>query len=155
MERKTRPQQSRRIVVSRPITPALRNAVELWAQARTDPECPRRQDLLRDKTRIVGEFFTFTDKHPGQVTPLHVATWSAHLEDQGLTAATIYHRLSQLSSWYKWALSDEQLREAVKVSQARMFVTVSCGVLDPLQSALRCARAGHGRPLFVNHETGE
>jgi site-specific recombinase XerD len=109
-----------KIAVRRTLAPALRNAVQLWAEARTDPESPRRQDLLRDKTRAVGEFFTFTDKHPGQVTPLDVATWSAHLEDQGLAAATIYHRLSQVSSWYKWALSDEQLREAVKANPVEL-----------------------------------
>jgi hypothetical protein len=35
------------------------------------------------------EFFTFTGKHAGQVTPLDVATWSAHLEDRNLGTATI------------------------------------------------------------------
>jgi len=51
-------------------------------------------------------------------------------------------------------------RLLLEVSQARMFVTVFYGVLDPLQGAglkarLRYARAGHDRPLLVNHETGE
>lgn len=108
------------ITIRRVLTPVLRNAVALWAQARTDQESPRRADLVRDKTRAVGDFFTFTGKHPGQVTPLDVATWTAHLEDQGLAPATIYNRLSQVSSWYKWALSDEQLREVVKVNPVEL-----------------------------------
>ena len=104
------------ITVRRPTSPALRNAVALWARAKTDTDSPRCHDLLRDKTRAVGQFLAFTGKHPGQVTPLDVATWSAHLEDRGLAAATIYHHLSQVSSWYGWAMDDDRLREVVKTN---------------------------------------
>ena len=109
-----------RITIRGALTPALQNAVQLWAEARTDLESPRREHLLRDKTRTVGDFFQLTGKHPGRVMPLHATTWTAHLEDQELAPATIYHRLSLLSSWYRWALSDGALREAVKVNPVEL-----------------------------------
>jgi len=100
--------------------PAVRRAIQVWANARTDPESGRRRDLVRDKTRIVTEFFEFTGKHPGQVTPLDVATWIAHLQDQELAAATVYNRLSQVSSWYTWAISDDRLRQEVKTNPVNL-----------------------------------
>lgn len=47
---------------------ALRGAVSLWASATTS-ESERRQDLLRDKQRIVLSFFRHTEKLPSEVEP--------------------------------------------------------------------------------------
>ena len=88
---------------------ALQNAISLWADARTDPESARRRDLLRDKTRAVTDFFTYIGKHPAQVTALDVKAWQAELERRGLLATTIYARISRVSSFYEWAMSDPDL----------------------------------------------
>jgi hypothetical protein len=35
-----------------------------WADTRTDPSSSRRHDLIRDKTRVVSEFFSVCGKSP-------------------------------------------------------------------------------------------
>ena len=92
---------------------ALQNAISLWADARTDPESARRHDLLRDNIRATTDFFTYTDKHPAQVTALDVKAWQAELERRGLSAATIYARISRVSSFYEWAISDPDLCQEI------------------------------------------
>lgn len=96
------------------ISPALHNAIGLWALATTDPETERRRDLLRDKMRVVGDFFTYTSKAPGMVTPLDVATWRAELEGRGLAPGTVYSRISRVSSFYRWALATPELEAAIR-----------------------------------------
>ena len=93
---------------------ALHNAIGLWADASTDAASLRRRDLLRDKTKAVTAFFEHCPKHPAQVTPLDVKTWQAHLEGQGLAPATVYARMSRVSSFYAWALSDPALGKAIR-----------------------------------------
>jgi len=92
---------------------ALQNAIALWADARTDPESARRRDLLRDKTKAVRDFFAYTDKHPAQVTALDVKAWQAELESRSLSAAIVYARLSRVSSFYEWAMSDPDLCQEI------------------------------------------
>jgi len=106
---------------------AVENAVRLWADARTDPHSARRRDLLRDKARaLIGDgehgrtgepvamgFFTFTRKHPAEVTPLDVKVWQAHLEEHGLSASTVYAKTSRLSSFYRWAMGDPDLSQVI------------------------------------------
>jgi len=99
--------------ISTPVTPGLQNAIALWADAKTDADSERRLDLLRDKTRAVTMFFESTGKHPGQITPLDVKVWQAELESKGLAPSTVYGRISQVSSFYGWALSDDALRQEV------------------------------------------
>ena len=94
----------------KPLPPALRNAIALWADAKTGAGSERRLDLLRDKTKAVGDFFKSVGKHPGQVTALDVKIWQAELEGRKLAPATIYGRISQVSSFYEWALGDDDLR---------------------------------------------
>jgi hypothetical protein len=78
-------------LVANEITPnvAIRNAVELWANATTS-EGTRRDDLLRDKQQVVLAFFDFINKHPAEVLPMDVRKWLATLEKQGRRTATIY-----------------------------------------------------------------
>ena len=91
----------------------LQNAISLWADARTDPESARRRDLLRDKTRAVADFFTYIGKHPAQVTALDVKAWQVELERRVLSTSTIYARISRVSSFYEWAMSDPDLCQEI------------------------------------------
>lgn len=101
---------------------ALRNAVRLWADSSTVPDSARREDLMRDKQRAVTTFFLFARKHPGEVTPQDVKDWQASLEAKGLRPATIYVRVSFLSSFYEWVMRDPELGRLIgknPVTQAR------------------------------------
>lgn len=101
---------------------ALWNAIELWAQSNTRPETFERNYKLQDKIVAVRAFFAFANKHPGEVTPTDVATWRQHLESLGQKPATVYARLSRLSSFYRWLMSHPQLSthiQANPVLQAR------------------------------------
>jgi integrase len=101
-------------------SPALRNAITLWADATTAPAAARRADLLRDKTAMVGAFFTYTCKPPEQVTEIDVKAWQAELEGRGLAAATVYGYLSRLSSFYQWALQDPALAQRIGRNPVRL-----------------------------------
>jgi len=101
---------------------ALKNAIELWASNSTRPETFDRDTKLLDKISIVKSFFAFINKGVGDITPSDVEEWHNYLTQQGKKAATIYTRLSRLSSFYKWLLSNPHLASYVKynpVIQAR------------------------------------
>jgi len=102
-----RPEQGGRL------SPAIQNAIALWADATTDPNTPRRHDLLRDKTQAVADFFAYTGQPPHLVTPLDVEAWRAELERRGLAAATIYAQTSRISSWYNWAMQEKTLQQEI------------------------------------------
>jgi len=89
---------------------ALQNAITTWADATTDAGSRRRHDLLRDKTRAVSSFFQHVRKEPQLVTPIDVKVWQAQLEDRELAPATVYARISRLSSFYRWAVAAEVLQ---------------------------------------------
>jgi hypothetical protein len=86
---------------------ALQGAVSLWASVTTG-ESERRQDLLRDKRRIVLSFFQHTGKLPGEVEPADVQGWLRDLEEKGVKPGTTYQHACLLSSFYSWALKDGQ-----------------------------------------------
>jgi len=88
---------------------ALRNAIRLWAERTTRPETNERESKLGDKVQAISRFFAFVDKHPGEVTPVDVEAWRAHLEAVGNKPATVYARISRLSSFYRWLMADPQL----------------------------------------------
>lgn len=89
---------------------AIAAVVSLWADHVTDPSSPRRFDLLRDKSTAILDFLAFIEKAPDQATPLDVKQWQADLEDQGLAPATVYARISRVSSFYNWAIDNDQLQ---------------------------------------------
>jgi len=100
----------------------IEGAIDLWAEASTRPEIGGRDERLRDKRQIVLAFLRFTGKHPGEVGPRDVERWRQHLERQGKKPATVYARISRLSSFYKWLLAHPQLKNLVganPVAQAR------------------------------------
>jgi integrase len=49
-----------------------------------------------------------------------VRAWRSSLEARGLKPATVYARLSRLSSFYEWAVGDARLGEAVKGNPVRL-----------------------------------
>jgi integrase len=98
---------------------ALRAATDLWAEATTAATTQRRDEVMHDKVAAVRGFFDFTGKNPADATPGDVRAWRTHLESQGskdgerLQAATVYARISRLSSFYTWLMSDPRLSGAI------------------------------------------
>jgi integrase len=102
------------------ITIAIRNAASLWADATTNAVSSRRQDILRDKRKVVCAFFEFVAKLPDEVTPLDVKNWQSFLESKGLAATTIYCRLCHLSSFYGWAGRDQEIGQYLVSNPIRL-----------------------------------
>jgi len=90
---------------------ALDGVITAWAKRTTDASSRRRGDLLRDKQRVVYQFFKWVRKRPHQVTPADVAAWQEDLRQQRdpdtsrrhCSPATIYAMVSKVSSFYRWA----------------------------------------------------
>lgn len=93
---------------------AVAASIDLWASSTTDPDTDRLADLLRDKRTAVADFFTFCGKRPQDVTPVDVKAWQEDLTARGLTSATVYARVSKLSSYYKWLMGDEALQQVIR-----------------------------------------
>ncbi len=138
---------------------ALRTALHLWATATTDAESHCRRDLLRAKRQAAADFFSYCGKLPGNVTPDHVEAWRKALEERGFKPATIYARLSRLSSFYEWAMRDPQLAGLIEKNPVRLarpkapkaYQTESVKSLDDEQisNLLRVVRdrAAEGDPV--------
>jgi integrase/recombinase XerC len=99
---------------------ALRTALHLWATATTDAESHCRRDLLRAKQQAAAEFFSHCGKLPGEVKPVDIEAWRRGLEEKGFKPATVYARLSRLSSFYEWAMRDPQLAGLVEKNPVRL-----------------------------------
>jgi integrase len=89
---------------------ALTNAIELWAAGSTRPETWARDDKLQEKIAVVMRFFAFAGKGPAEVTPGDVERWREHLASRGQKPATVYARISRLSSFYRWLLANPVLQ---------------------------------------------
>src|SRR5947209_6165996 len=92
---------------------ALRSALSLWADATTDATTRRRGELLKGKPKVIEDFFDFVEKHPGEVSPEDVKRWQRRLEER-LRPATVYVRVSLLSSFYQWMMRDPVLARFVQ-----------------------------------------
>jgi integrase/recombinase XerD len=98
---------------------ALRAATDLWADATTAATTLRRAEVMHDKLTAVRDFFDFTGKNPADATPSDVRAWRSHLESRGakdggpLLPATVYARISRLSSFYTWLMSDPRISGAI------------------------------------------
>lgn len=97
---------------------ALRNAAAIWAEQNTRPETLSRQEKLKDKITAVTSFFDFSKKHPGEVTPEDVSRWRAEMEARGLKSATVYARVSRVSAFYRWLMTDPQLSRLIRTNPA-------------------------------------
>jgi integrase/recombinase XerD len=89
--------------------PAILAAARAWAEATTDRTLERRHDLVNDKSKVVASFFALIRKNPAEVRMADVKGWQAKMEEQGVTASTIYTRTSMLSSFYRWAMANTPL----------------------------------------------
>ena len=98
--------------------PALLSAVTLWAEQNTRPETLVRAERLGDKVSAVTSFFDFAGKHPGDVTPEDVSRWRAEMEGRGLKPATVYARVSRVSAFFRWLMSDPQLSRFIRSNPA-------------------------------------
>lgn len=101
---------------------AIHTAIEFWAEGSTRAETFERASKLRDKTQAVKGFFAFAGKHPGEVMPEDVRAWREHLESLGQKPATVYARVSRVSAFFKWLMSDPLLGQHIRsnpVAQAR------------------------------------
>jgi integrase len=96
----------------------LRHAASLWAEQNTRPETLDRAEKLRDKVTAVTSFFDFAGRHPGEITPADVAGWRDELVRRGLRPATVYARVSRLSAFYRWLMSDPQLSSFIRANPA-------------------------------------
>jgi len=97
----------------------LRSAISLWATATTS-ESERRQDLLRDKQRIVLSFFQYIGKLPSEVEPVDVQQWLTELEGKGVKPGTTYQHACLLSSFYSWAIRDPEIGQHLRGNPARL-----------------------------------
>ncbi|MBA3241135.1 MAG: tyrosine-type recombinase/integrase [Acidobacteria bacterium] len=107
------------ILAGQTINLALLNAIHLWAAATTDAESACRHDLLRSKRQAVSSFFAHCGKHPGEVTALDVQGWRDALEGKGFKPATVYARISRLSSFYTWVMRDPALGQFINSNPAQ------------------------------------
>jgi integrase len=98
---------------------ALLNAIHLWAAATTDAGSACCEDLLRSKHRAVSSFFAHCGKHPGEVIALDVQSWRDNLEGKGFKPATVYARISRLSSFYAWVMRDPALGQFITTNPAQ------------------------------------
>ena len=83
---------------------ALRSVIHLWAKAKTSESAFRPEDLVRKKREAVESFFSFVGKNPGEVDELDIERWLERLREQKLKPATVYARVSFVSSFYRWAM---------------------------------------------------
>jgi integrase len=98
---------------------AFRSALSLWADATTDATTRRRDELLKGKPKVVADFFSFVEKHPGEVSPEDVKRWQRRLEER-LRPATVYVRVSLLSSFYEWMMRDPVLARFIQSNPVRL-----------------------------------
>jgi site-specific recombinase XerD len=111
------------------LPPALTRAVQLWAQATTNSASRRYHDLIHDKCQALladGEggtaagFFAYSRRLPHQVSPMDVQAWQTYLAEMQLRPATIYARVSRLSSFFEWLLKEPHFRDQLRANPVRL-----------------------------------
>jgi site-specific recombinase XerD len=100
-------------------TAALRNAAAAWADRNTRPETLARAEKVKDKVSAITSFFDFSGKNPGEVTPQDVSRWRSAMEARGLKPATVYARVSRVSAFFRWLMSDPQLSPSSALTRPR------------------------------------
>lgn len=87
---------------------AILAALQAWVEKTTNSLSYRREELQHDKQSSVLSFFSFTGKHPFSIRARDCLAWRRRLEER-YKPNTVYARLSRLSSFYNWLLSDPTL----------------------------------------------
>jgi integrase/recombinase XerC len=133
---------------------ALRTAVEVWASVSTSGTTRRREELIAKKRKVVESFFAEVGLDPGEVTPVDVRRWCDHMRREDGSrpaAATVYARVSFLSSFYAWAQRELGLRanpallarpKAPKPYQTEATKSWTDGELQRLTSVIGAHAAG-------------
>ncbi len=98
---------------------ALLNAVELWADATTGADCFHRREVLGAKRYAALSFFQFVNKDISSVKVEDVRRWRADMECRH-KPATVYARISRLTSFYEWVMRDVVLGQFIKSNPARL-----------------------------------
>ena len=108
--------QEKRIaeVTRSPKYSAIGAVIRSWANSRTDPTLSRRHYQIRNKVRIVAEFFSFCGNLPEKVVPKVVKLWQVELVRKRFVLSTIYAKISKISSFYKWMMKDPDLSNRIK-----------------------------------------
>ena len=96
----------------------LRTVVELWAAASTGVSSRRRGEVLQNKQKVVEAFFDWVKKSPRDVDPADVRAWCEWMREEGKRPATIYARVSFLSSFYRWALGQPEVGASLRQNPA-------------------------------------
>lgn len=96
----------------------LRTSIELWANVSTGQYVRHREQTLKKRQKTIEDFFNAVGKTPGDVTSEDVKAWCEKLERHGLKPATVYTRVSFLSSFYLWAQRDPELSQQVRHNPA-------------------------------------
>lgn len=92
---------------------ALRGAIKIWASASTSGNARRRDELIQKKKKSIENFFSEIEKDPGEVESEDVQRWCENMkrgDGKAAAAATVYARVSFLSSFYAWAERELGLR---------------------------------------------
>jgi site-specific recombinase XerD len=97
---------------------AICYAASLWAEQNTRPETLSRAEKVKDKVSAVTSFFDFAGKHPGEVTSEDVSRWRKEMEERKLKPATVYARVSRVSAFYRWLMSDPHLSAFIRANPA-------------------------------------
>jgi site-specific recombinase XerD len=96
----------------------LSTAFDLWSAATTGLSSRRRGEVLQNKRKVVEGFFDWVRKRPGDVEPADVSAWCELLRGEGKRPATIYARVSFLSSFYRWALGQPEVSGSLRQNPA-------------------------------------
>jgi serine phosphatase RsbU (regulator of sigma subunit) len=124
----------------------------------TFPELPRASCAARYRParQVGGDFYDVIPLRGGRVGLV-----MADVSDKGLAAA-LYMALARslIRAEARHHASPRQVllsthRLLLEMTEGTMFVTAFYGVLDPEQSSLRYARAGHNYPLLVRPDGGD
>jgi integrase len=75
-------------------------------------------EKVKDKITAVTTFFGFARKPPDEITPDDVSRWRQQMEARGLKPATVYARISRVSAFYRWLMSDPQLSLHIRSNPA-------------------------------------
>ncbi len=79
--------------------------IKAWATQTTSSKSKRYNDLVRDKTNMVVDFFTYAAKPLQAVSAEDISNWKQNLAKRGLASLTVYSYFSKLRSFLKWCVN--------------------------------------------------